>query len=112
MSRATPLPTPERMEHRLRTALAEMGWGDAGLRFVEHDADGWPIFATAAPFPPVAVVWAAGNVACAERGRICWSCWLASWDGIEDAAASDCQNGRCHHLGPERPPRELLVPRR
>ncbi len=98
----------EELVRRVKACLAEFGYRDAEVwagwnpNISRYDVTMWHSAA------PVAVRWQARFVA--GENPACWSCWSPNSGSRE--VGSDCINGNCHNLGPRRPPRELLTPRK
>lgn len=98
-------PTIEERVHRVKVALAEMGWGHVAVEWREKGDGGTPAIWGLGSSPPSALLWTVWHVAGEAVG--CWGCWSTGDPQVMDQCAD---HGNCAHPeGPAKPPRELLV---
>ncbi|HVX20919.1 MAG TPA: hypothetical protein VHB02_06210 [Acidimicrobiales bacterium] len=98
--------TPEEAVHRVKTALAEMGFGH--LEVQPHALKLGVVVIVGGDEIPDAVQWTVASVVFGDEIP-CWSCWLEGDRVYPSASATACVAGDCSHPeGPARPPRELL----
>ena len=98
----------EELVRRVKACFAELGYGDAEVWVVLSPYTGEHEVVMSRYSAPAAVRWQARFVA--GKKAACWSCWSTNSGSHE--IGLDCINGNCHNLGPRRPPRELLTPRK
>lgn len=84
---------------RARDVLRELGYGP--------DYSWWNVAKglEISNLVPKAVAYCVYRLAYPDNPSACWSCWDSDIDGV----AQECIAGRCAHLGPEMPMKELLT---
>lgn len=100
--------TPEEAVHRVKTALAEMGYPDFDVYWDGRYCEiGTPLVIGWWTNLPDVVVWMTAAVAFPEQPCPCWACFRTHDPAL--AAACWRDDDCAHPEGPARPPRELLV---